>query len=155
LAGLGDSKTAGSPRDSVAHGEASQKSKRGRRSALPRYPGCAQALQLLTLYPVHATAVPRLHVAPRWPDGSRLVYDRATSDRFVVYSPRFAQQFRAGYRARLWYVRAKSDPGDTPQSVGFTSVHEAVEAVRRDRWRSAHAQADRVRNFRPCRVSWS
>src|SRR5271168_901096 len=72
---------------------------------LPAYPGSAQALAMLTLLPVFATPVPRLHVEPKAPDGRLMVYDRASDKRFVVYTPRFRAQFNDGHRAGLWYVR--------------------------------------------------
>src|SRR4051794_5386824 len=59
-------------------------------------PASAQALAMLTLWPVHATPVPRVHVEPRRPDGTLRVLDRPTGQQLVVYTPSFAQQFRAG-----------------------------------------------------------
>ena len=57
---------------------------------------------MLTKCPVFATPA-RHHVERRGPDGSRLVTDRAMSERFVVYLPRRVAEFGAGHRAGLWY----------------------------------------------------
>ena len=108
-----------------------------------RYPGCVEALKMLTLRPVLATPLPRHHVEPRAVDGSRLVHDRATSERFVVYSPRFVEEFRAGHRAGLWYLRTTNDLGTIPQSMGFTTAGGTVNALRAGVWRVWRA---RIRN---------
>ncbi len=110
---------------------------------------------MLTLRPVFATPVPRHHVAPRAPDGSRLVHDRATSERFVVYSPRFVYQFKAGHRAGLWYLRSSTDVAATPRSVGFSTASAAVEAVRAGDWRLSHSCPNHDRPGKHCRVIWS
>jgi hypothetical protein len=114
----------------------------------PFYAGCAQALTMLTLRPVFVLSVPRLHVEPRAPDGSFIVYDRATGQRLMVYSPRFVSQFRAGHRAGLWYTRPVTDVSAAPQSLGFRTRRAVVEALRAGRW----ALPDRARA--PCRVIW-
>ena len=132
-----------------------QKSKTTKRQWPPRMPGSAAALNMLTLRPVFATPVPRHHVEPRAADGSRLVHDRATSERFVVYSPRFVYQFKAGNRAGLWYVRHITDVEDLPGSVGFPTARAAVEAVRAGNWRLVRSRPDRDRPGKPCRVIWS
>jgi hypothetical protein len=121
----------------------------------PRYPGCAAALSMLTLRPVFATPVPRHHVERKAPDGSRQVYDRAASERFVVYSPRFVYQFRAGHHAGLWYLRPLTDVGAIPRSVGFPTARAAVEALRAGDWRPSRSSPYRDRHPKPCRVSWS
>jgi hypothetical protein len=121
----------------------------------PAYPGSAEALCLLTLRPVFATPVPRHHVAPRAPDGKLVVDDRATGEQFVVYSPRFIFQFRAGHHAGRWYLRPADDVGTAPQSVGFPAPHAALEALRAGGWRLPHSRGDRKRNCSPCRVIWS
>jgi hypothetical protein len=121
----------------------------------PRYPGCAEALNMLTLRPVFATPVPRHHVAPKAPDGSRLVYDRATNERFVVYLPRFVNQFRVGHHAGLWYVRRLTDVGATPRSGGFPTARAAVEALRAGLWRPLRSSPYRDRPPKPCRIIWS
>lgn len=120
-----------------------------------RHSGSAGALKMLTLHPVFAIPVPRHHVEPRGPDGSRLVHDRATSELFVVYSPRFVDQFRAGHHSGLWYLRATSDVGATPRSVGFATARAAVEAVRAGQWKLANSHADQSHAGRRCRVIWS
>jgi hypothetical protein len=121
----------------------------------PRIPGSAEALNLLTLRPVFATPVPRHHVESRAPDGSRLVQDRATSERFVVYSPRFIYQFKAGHRAGLWYLRPSADVEATPRSVGFPTARAAVEAMRADRWSLSRLRPNHECPRNPCRVIWS
>jgi hypothetical protein len=110
---------------------------------------------MLTLRPVFATPVPRHHIESRAPDGSRLVHDRATSEWFVVYSPRFVDQFKAGHRAGLWYLRPSADVEGTPRSVGFSTVRAAVEAVRAGDWSLSRSRPDRERPGKPCSVIWS
>jgi hypothetical protein len=110
---------------------------------------------MLTLRPVFATPVPRHHIESRAPDGSRLVHDRATSEQFVVYSPRFLYQFKAGHRAGLWYLRLRTDVEATPRSVGFPTVRAAVEAVRAGDWRLSRPRPSRDRPGKPCRIIWS
>jgi hypothetical protein len=110
---------------------------------------------MLTLRPVSTMPVPRHHIESRAPDGSRLVHDRATSERFVVYSPRFDDQFKAGHRAGLWYLRPSTDVEATPRSVGFATALAAVEAVRAGEWKLFRARPDRDRPGKPCRVIWS
>jgi hypothetical protein len=107
---------------------------------------------MLTLRPVFATPVPRHHVEPRGPDGSRLVHDRATNERFVVYSPRLVHEFRAGHRAGLWYLRPIAELDTTPRSAGFPSAHAAVEALRAGTWRASRSR--RQSAGKPCRVIW-
>jgi hypothetical protein len=121
----------------------------------PRYPGSAEALFLLTLYPVFATPVPRYHVGPRAPDGVLLVHDRATSDRFVAYSPRFIHQFHAGHHAGLWYLRRVTDRENRPSSVGYATARAAVEALRAGGWMLPHSQGARERRATPLRIIWS
>ena len=106
-----------------------------RRRRLPTYPGSAEALSMLTLRPVFTTPVPRHHVEPRAADGALVVHDRATSEQFVVYSPRFDYQFRAGHHAGLWYLRPARDVGATPRSTGFRTAQAAVEAIRGGVWK--------------------
>ena len=67
----------------------------------------SRALAMLTLLPVHATSVPRVHVEPRQPDGTLKVLDRFTGQQLIVYTPRFTQQFRAGIvRGRGTFARS-------------------------------------------------
>jgi hypothetical protein len=112
-----------------------RKDKKTRPRWPPVVPGSAAALALLTLRPVGATPVPRHHIAPRAADGARRIHDRATSEQFVVYSPRFISQFQAGHQAGLWYLRLAADRGSTPRSVGFRTSRAAVEALGTGRWR--------------------
>jgi hypothetical protein len=89
---------------------------------------------MLTLLPVHATPVPRVHVQPRRPDGTLRVLDRPTGQQLVVYTPRFIHQFRAGHRSGRWYVRPATCVGSEPQSPGFVSARAAIEALTAGRW---------------------
>jgi hypothetical protein len=107
---------------------------------------------MLTLRPVFATPVPRHHVEPRGPDGSRLVHDRATNERFVVYSPRLVPEFRGGHRAGLWYLRPIAELGAKPRSAGFPSVSAAVDALLAGNWRASRPR--RQPAGKPCRVIW-
>jgi hypothetical protein len=118
-------------------------------------PGSAEALSMLTLLPVFTTPVPRHHIEPRAVDGSLMIHDRATSDQFVVYSPRFVSQFRAGHRAGLWYLRPATDVGVAPQSAGFRSAEAAVEALRGGAWRPQSAKTRVHDRATVCRVRWS
>jgi hypothetical protein len=133
----------------------SRKSERVERRGSPAYPGSAEALSLLTLHPVFATPVPRHHIEPRAPDGTRWVHDRATSEQFAVYSPRFVIQFRAGHRSGLWYLRPATDLGITPRSVGFRTRLAAVEALRAGGWMPGRSIPECERRRRPCRIIWS
>jgi hypothetical protein len=92
-------------------------------------PSSAMALAMLTRQPVFATSVPRLHVGRTGADGSILVDDRASDQRFLIYTPRLNSQFRAGYRAGLWYVRIPGDPEPSPRSPGFPTAVAAVETL--------------------------
>jgi hypothetical protein len=115
-------------------------------------PASAHALAMLTLHPVFSTAVPRLHVGPRGTEGSMLVDDRASGRRFRVYTPRFDSQFRAGYRAGLWYVRTPGDVEPSPRSPGFPTAAAAIDTLRSSpRTGSPQAASPRPR----CRVIWS
>jgi hypothetical protein len=128
------------------------KERGGRR--LPRYPESVEALKMLTLHPVFATPVPRHHVEPRCADGSRLVLDRATRERFIVYSPRYVAQFRAGHRAGRWYLRATSDSSNAPRSLGFATAGAAVEALRAGEWGTARSRPDHRLAGTRVRVIW-
>ena len=98
---------------------------------------------MLTLRPVFTTPVPRHHVESRAADGALVVHDRATSEQFVVYSPRFVDQFRAGHHAGLWYMRPARDVGATPRSRGFRTASRSRGAS----WR--RLEALRVRKVAP------
>jgi hypothetical protein len=120
---------------------------------LPVYPGSAQALAMLTLWPVFATPVPRLHVEPKAPDGRLIVYDRASGEQFVVYAPRFVSQFRGGHRAGQWYLRPVSDVGTTPRSLAFPTARAAIETLKGGRW--SLSSTPRYRPDPRLRVIWS
>jgi hypothetical protein len=96
----------------------------------PASPSSAHALAMLTRQPVFAVPVPRFHVGPRGADGSMLVDDRASGRRFRVYTPRLNSEFRAGYRAGLWYVRALGDVETAPRSPGFPTSGAAIDMLR-------------------------
>ena len=110
---------------------------------------------MLTLRPVFTTPVPRHHVEPRAADGTLVVHDRATNEQFVVYSPRFVYQFRAGHHAGLWYLRPARDAGATPRSKAFHTAQAAVEALRGGVWRLQDAKGRIARRGTSCRISWS
>ena len=120
---------------------------------VPVYPNSRQALAMLTLMPVFATPVPRLHVEPKAPDGRLMVYDRASREYFVVYTPRFRTQFREGHRAGQWYVRLASDFAAPLCSLGFATAVAAIEALKAGRWRLLNAP--RRRTAERLRVIWS
>jgi hypothetical protein len=94
----------------------------------------ARALAMLTLQPVHATSVPRVHVEPRQPDGTLRVLDRPTGEQLIVYTPRFTLQFRAGHRSGRWYVRPITHVGSDPRSLSYPTARGAIEAVTAGRW---------------------
>jgi hypothetical protein len=107
---------------------------------------------MLTLLPLHAAAVPRVHVGSRQPDGALRVFDRPTGQELLVYTPRFTAQFRAGHRAGLWYVRPLIYVGVGPQSQAFVTARRAIEAVSAGRWSLALAACIRSRPLP--RVIW-
>ena len=125
-----------------------------RRRWPPRYPGCAEALNMLMLRPVFATPVPRHHVESRAADGSRLVHDRATSERFVVYSPRFGYQFSAGHRAGLWYL-APVGMSRPCRGAWASRRHAPPSRPRAGNWRLSRSRPNRDRPGEPCIVIWS
>ncbi len=128
-------------------------SKTSKRRGQRKVRECQAAMTLLALRPVFATPVPRLHVGPKAPDGTLLIHDRATSDSFVVYSPRFDRQFLAGHHAGKWYLRPLKDLGVAPRSPAFPAAGLAVDALRTERW-STSAEATFTSRERP-RVIWS
>lgn len=142
------------PQDRAAAAQ-SQECKTSSRRKRRTYPGSAEALSMLTLRPVFTTPVPRHHVEPRAADGTLVVHDRATNEQFVVYSPRFVYQFRAGHHAGLWYLRPVRDDGATPRSKGFHTAQAAVEALRGGVWRLPDAKGRMARRGTSCRISWS
>jgi hypothetical protein len=115
-------------------------------------PSSAHALAMLTRQPIFAAPVPRLHLGPRAADGSMLVDDRASDRRFRVYTPRLDSEFRAGYRAGLWYVRTLGDVEPAPRSPGFPTPGAAVDTLRP----SPRSQPSGPARRGPrCRVIWS
>jgi hypothetical protein len=118
------------------------------------YPNCAGAMAMLTLHPVCATPVRRLHIEPKLPSGTLTVYDRSSDEHVRVYSPRFTFQFRAGYQAGQWYLRPVTDVGTAPCSPGFRTAREAIAALDEGRWRIAVPELHRDRPFPPLRVLW-
>jgi len=118
----------------------------------PRCPGSLPALAMMTLCPVHTTALPRLHIALRAPNGTLMVYDRAWGEQFLVYSPKFIHQFKAGHRAGFWYLRPATEVRSGPQSLGYATRHTAVEALRAGHWGPLTAIKDQSRK-RVCVIS--
>jgi len=112
----------------------------------------SRALAMLTLLPVHATSVPRVHVEPRQPDGTLKILDRFTGQQLIVYTPRFTQQFRAGHRSGRWYVRPVTHVGIDPTSQSFATARGAIQGVTTGRWslRSNSAKGPREQ----VRVLW-
>jgi hypothetical protein len=106
---------------------------------------------MLTRQPISAVPVPQVHIGPRGADGSILVDDRASVRRFLVYTPRLDSQFRAGYRAGLWYVRTSGDVEPLPRSRGFPTAVAAIATLRFPQ--SLPPQAVSPRPLR--RVIWS
>ena len=109
-----------------------------------RSPSSSRALAMLTLLPVHAPAVPRVHVEPRHPNGTLRVLDRITGEHLLVYTPRFTAQFDAGHRAGRWYIRPVNHVGIDLRSHGFATARAAIEAVTAGRWSKGTAVASRT-----------
>jgi hypothetical protein len=138
--------------ESSQPGERPSVRKHSGRRKMPTNPSSASALAMLTRQPIFAASVPQIHVGPRAADGSILVDDRASNRRFRVYTPRLNSQFRAGYRAGLWYLRSAGDADPSPRSPGFPTPSAAVDTLRaasRDSSRRAPSHGPR------CRVIWS
>jgi hypothetical protein len=108
---------------------------------------------MLARQSVFVASLPRFHVKPRWVDGTLLVRDRALDEQFKIYTPRFVSQFRAGHRSGLWYLRPAGDLGFAPQSQGFPTARDAIEALRSSYWNPSLSPANRLRAR--CRVIWS
>ena len=98
---------------------------------------------MLSLLPVHALPVPKVHVEPRRPDGSIAVLDRPTGMRLIVYTPRFDRQFRGGHRGGFWYVRPSIELGNEPVSLPFPTAKAAIDAVAEGQWRKGIGPASR------------
>jgi hypothetical protein len=99
-----------------------------------RSTSASQALAMLTLLPVHATSLPRVHVELRQPDGTLRVLDRFTGQQLIVYTPLYTQQFRAGHCSGRWYVRPVTHVGIEPTSRSFPTARGAIESVTAGRW---------------------
>lgn len=138
-----------SPRPAVPSVPAPSSSPRRRR---PTDGSAARALAMLTRRPVFAAALPQLHLGGRAADGSIVVDDRAAERRVRVYTPRLNLQFRAGYRAGLWYVRTLGDVESSPRSPGYPTRTAALDSLRSaPRGRTIPS----TRGGSPCRVIWS
>lgn len=109
----------------------------------PWSPASERALAMLRLFPVEEAALPRLHVEPARADGDLRVYDRPTGHRLRIYTPRIDEQFRAGHRARRWYVRPAGDAAAEPRGPGFASAGAALDAVAAGRWSFSALNAER------------
>jgi hypothetical protein len=144
--------TEGKPTPSAASG--SQKHDQTERRRPRVYPNCANAIALLTAHPVFASPVPRFHVQPRLPTGTLIVYDRSSNEHIQVYSPRFAYQFRAGYRAGQWYLRRMHDVATAPRSAGFRTARDAIAALEAGLWRIARPGPHDSQGRTPPRVLW-
>lgn len=97
-------------------------------------PPLRASMALLTLHPVQTSALPLLHIGTKAPNGTVMVYDRASGRRFVVYSPRFIHEFRTGHRAGFWYFRSATTVEGDPQSQGYMSARAAFDALRLGEW---------------------
>jgi len=110
-------------------------------------------LAMLSLLPVHATSVPRVHVEPRQPDGTLRILDRFTGQQLIVYTPRFTQQFRGGHRSGRWYIRPVTHVGPDPTSQSYLTARGAIQGVTTGRWnlrsRSAKGTNEQVRVIWP------
>jgi hypothetical protein len=139
------------PSGSGTPGSPARKRRTG--SRLSQHAGSSsRALAMLTLLPIHATAVNRVHVEKRQPDGTLRVFDRPTGEHLLVYTPRFTEQFRAGHRTGRWYVRPLVYVGVRPQSPCFATARGAIEAVSAGSWSLSAAAMNRGRV--PFRVIW-
>jgi hypothetical protein len=126
---------------------------RGRPKPRCRALSSRRALAMLARLPIHAAAVPCLHVQPRLPDGTLRVLDRPTGRQLIIYTPQYTPQFRAGHRARRWYVRLSAHVGCEPESPSFATARSAIEAVAMGRW-----SLDSLMSLRaglPLRVVWT
>ena len=120
----------------------------------PTAAGCLQALALMAQYPTTRVPLPRLHVAPVRHAGTLFVLDRASGERFAIYTPKYEAQFREGHRAGLWYARPVDSTGSRPISRGFSTAREAAEALKQGRWRRAEpTSTPATRNH--LRIHWT
>jgi hypothetical protein len=96
--------------------------------------GCLKALAMLIQNPITHAPIPRMHLAPVKSVGTLIVHDRASGERFRIYTPKFESQFRAGHRYGFWYARPVNTTGAQPASRGFATARDAVDALRQGRW---------------------
>jgi hypothetical protein len=122
------------------------------RRSRPRSPQAHSALAMLRLFPVDVSPLPRVHVRPDPPHGSLRVYDRPSSQDFLVYTPRFRAQFRAGHRFGRWYVRPLRSVGAHPESRSFATAKAAIEALAAGSWKLGGPSE---LSHRKLRVIWS
>ncbi len=155
---LGDSSAAGVQGSPVSpSNESASPAPPPRRRRRPTDGSSARALAMLTRRPVFEAALPQLHVGGRVTDGSVLVDDRAAERRLRVYTPTLNSQFRAGYRAGLWYVRTPGDAEPSPRSAGYPTRAAALDSLRavpRDRTSPRERTSPSARGPH-CRVIWS
>ena len=116
--------------------------------------GCLKALAMLAQNPITHIPIPRLHVSPVKQTGVLTVLDRASGDRFAIYTPKFEAQFRAGHRAGLWYARPVNNPGAQPVSRGFATAKQAIDALKQGRWQPPGA-GTQAGSRHPLRILWS
>jgi hypothetical protein len=126
---------------------------RGRPKPCSRALSSRRALAMLERLPIHAAPVPWLHVHPRLPDGTLRVLDRPSGRQLIIYTPQYRRQFRAGHRARRWYVRPAAHVGCEPESPSFATARSAIEAVAAGRWSLASLMS--LRAGLPLRVVWT
>jgi hypothetical protein len=143
------------PRTSVLRSGDSEISEQPRNGAPVKTPQPCRCptLAMLILQPGHGAPLPRLHVAWRAPNGNWTVYDRASGEQFVAYSPRFNHQFHAGHRAGLWYLRSATIVESGPQSQGYATARASLDALRAGHWDLSTAIRDQPRKL--ARVIWS
>lgn len=116
--------------------------------------GCLKALAMLLKNPVTSSPLPRLQVSPVRPTGSLTVFDRASGERFSIYTPAFQSLLDGGHRAGLWYARPVNSVGASPLSRGFATAKEAVEALTQGRWQVVETKPQTAPAFR-LRIIWS
>ena len=138
------------PGGESAERDGSSRIRRTRLGQIPIDPGSAHAL-VSSRRAIPGWA-PRIHLGRRAADGSIAALDRATGERFVVYTPRFSAQFAAGARPFSWYVRALAAAGEA--SLAFPTARAALEALERGTWRARPVAPPR-KPTRPLRVVWS
>jgi hypothetical protein len=139
---------------SSAAGSAAAKQSRQTRKVDLHRARTTRALAMLSLQPVHALPLAKVHVRKRQTDGAVRVFDRPTGQELVVYTPRFTSQFRAGHRAGRWYVRPLIYVGVKPQSASFATAKTAIEAVSAGAWSLTSSPASQPPRRPALRVIW-